>query len=175
MIAGGIERDRALLERYSPEQGPGRVRAGLASDYGATWRHCAPRPTSRTTRAPPVVLGPPGAVCSIHGGTAYAAQAGHHLAPQPLSSGNNVFEELGTGFTLLAFGAEDGAVKAFEERGALAARAADGVRDSYEGDRGRTRRSWCWSPAGSSTSCGPVKTMSRPTPVSVLARATGTA
>ena len=31
----------------------------------------------------------------------YAARAGHHLAPQPLSSGKNVFEELGDGFTLI--------------------------------------------------------------------------
>ena len=35
------------------------------------------------------------------------ARAGHHLAPQTLSSGRNVFEELGPGFTLLAFGVDD--------------------------------------------------------------------
>ena len=40
-----------------------------------------------------------------------AARAGHHLAPQPLSSGANVFEELGQGYTLLAFDAEDAGVE----------------------------------------------------------------
>ena len=35
------------------------------------------------------------------GSHAFAARAGHHLAPQPLSSGRNVFDELGDGFTLL--------------------------------------------------------------------------
>jgi hypothetical protein len=35
--------------------------------------------------------------------------------PQPLSCGRNVFEELGTGFSLLAFELQDGAVSAFEQ------------------------------------------------------------
>ena len=54
----------------------------------------------------PVVAGPPGGKCSAHGIHSFAARAGHHLAPQLLSSGRNVFEELGPGFTLLAFGAD---------------------------------------------------------------------
>src|SRR5581483_6067548 len=49
----------------------------------------------------PIVWGAPGATCSAVGSHAFAARAGHHLAPQPLSSGRNVFEELGEGFTLL--------------------------------------------------------------------------
>jgi 4-hydroxyisophthalate hydroxylase len=46
-------------------------------------------------------------VCSIHGRMSFKAEAGHHLAPRDLSSGRNVFEELGDDFTLLAFGAEE--------------------------------------------------------------------
>jgi 4-hydroxyisophthalate hydroxylase len=61
-----------------------------------------------------VVLGPPNGKCSAHGTHSFTARAGHHLPPQPLSSGRNVFEALGTGFTLLAFGAEDTASKPFE-------------------------------------------------------------
>ena len=54
-----------------------------------------------------MVCGPPNGVCSIHGTYAFEAQAGHHLTPQPLSSGRNVFEELDSGgFTLLAFDAD---------------------------------------------------------------------
>jgi 4-hydroxyisophthalate hydroxylase len=58
-----------------------------------------------------IVAGPPGAVCSAIGSHQFAARAGHHLAPHRLSSGRNVFEELGTGFTLLDFGAPDGAAE----------------------------------------------------------------
>jgi hypothetical protein len=82
-----------------------------------------------------VVIGPPGSVCSIHGKHAHAAQAGHHLSPQTLSSGKNVFEELGTGFTLLAFGADDGAVRAFEDAARSRHVPLKLVRDSYEADR----------------------------------------
>ena len=78
-----------------------------------------------------VVMGPPSGVCSAHGQHTYKARAGHHLTPQPLSSGRNVFEELGSGFTLLAFGEQDEAARAFKE----AARARNVpfkvVRDSY--------------------------------------------
>ena len=59
----------------------------------------------------PVVFGPPGAHSSAHGSHTFKARAGHHLPPQKLSSGRNVFEELGRGFTLLAFGADEAAVE----------------------------------------------------------------
>ena len=63
----------------------------------------APRstPSSRTTRARRSCAAHPASRCSAVGSHAFAARAGHHLAPQPLSSGRNVFEELGDGFTLL--------------------------------------------------------------------------
>jgi 2-polyprenyl-6-methoxyphenol hydroxylase-like FAD-dependent oxidoreductase len=51
----------------------------------------------------PVVCGPSGARCSALGSHTFAARAGHHLAPAPLSDGRDVFEALGDGFTLLAF------------------------------------------------------------------------
>ena len=53
---------------------------------------------------------------TAHGKHVFKARAGHHLAPQPLSSGRNVFEELGRGFTLLAFGADDAAVRRSSRR-----------------------------------------------------------
>ena len=43
----------------------------------------------------------------------FKARAGHHLAPQPLADGRNVFEALGPGFTLLALGADAAATGAF--------------------------------------------------------------
>ena len=48
------------------------------------------------------------------GAHTFKAQAGHHLAPQLLSSGRNVFEELGDGFALIALDMPDAAIAAFE-------------------------------------------------------------
>ena len=55
--------------------------------------------------------------------TRLQARTGHHLPPQLLSSGRNVFEELGPYFTLLAFDADDSTVAAFA-RGRQGARRA---------------------------------------------------
>jgi 4-hydroxyisophthalate hydroxylase len=62
-----------------------------------------------------IVDGPPGGRCSAVGSHAFAARAGHHLAPQPLSDGSSVFDALGDGFTLLAFDADAEAVEAFKQ------------------------------------------------------------
>jgi hypothetical protein len=81
------------------------------------------------------VFGPPGATSSARGAHTFKARAGHHLPPQLLSSGRNVFEELGSDFTLLAFDATDAA----EMASAIGAKALKLplkiVRDSY--DQGR--------------------------------------
>ena len=61
-----------------------------------------------------IVWGPPGSTCSAKGSHSFAAQPGHHLAPQPLSSGHNVFDELGRGFTLIDLGATAAFADAFE-------------------------------------------------------------
>src|SRR4029079_4228417 len=61
----------------------------------------------------PVVLGAPGAVVSAHGEHTFEARTGHHLPPAVLSSGRNVYEELGAGFTLLALGVAPDVVDAF--------------------------------------------------------------
>jgi hypothetical protein len=51
---------------------------------------------------------------SAAGKHAFAARAGHHLAPQPLSSGRSVFESLGEGFVLIALDAVAEAAGDFE-------------------------------------------------------------
>jgi hypothetical protein len=65
----------------------------------------------------------------------FDARPGHHLAPQPLSSGRNVFEALGDGFTLVAFDAPAGDAERIE----LAAKSLNiplkVVRDSFAGGR----------------------------------------
>jgi hypothetical protein len=60
-------------------------------------------------------MGPPGGKCSAHGVHSFKARIGHHLAPQKLSSGRNVFEELGKGFALLSFDGEEPSIAAFTD------------------------------------------------------------
>jgi hypothetical protein len=43
----------------------------------------------------------------------FEVRAGHHLAPAAMTSGPNVYEALGPGFTLLALDADADAVQAF--------------------------------------------------------------
>jgi hypothetical protein len=63
-------------------------------------------------------MGPPDAVCSIHGTRSPAAQAGYHLMPLELSNGSNVFEHLGPWYTLLALDADPTAVQTLQSAAA---------------------------------------------------------
>ena len=55
--------------------------------------------------------------------------------PQKLSSGRDVFEELGPGFTLLAFGVDDADVRAFEQAASALHVPLKIVRDTYADGR----------------------------------------
>jgi hypothetical protein len=111
-ILARIQEDRDFLDRYSPERD--------REEFERAWKESmTDTPTRAMTYAPhyegsSIVWGPPGSVCSASGTHSFTARAGHHLPPQLLSSGRHVFEELGGDFTLLAFGADDAAVAAFE-------------------------------------------------------------
>jgi hypothetical protein len=83
----------------------------------------------------PIVLGPPGGASSAHGSHTFKARAGHHLPPQLLTSGRNVFEELGAEFTLLAFDADDGTVRAFTDAAKAMGVPLKIVRDTYRAGR----------------------------------------
>jgi hypothetical protein len=105
-IAERIREDAAFLARYSPE----RDRA----EFEAVWKERESDVGSRRKayepnyEASPIVFGPAGGRTTAHGVHSVKARAGHHLSPQVLSNGRNVFEELGQGFTLLALGADSG-------------------------------------------------------------------
>jgi hypothetical protein len=60
------------------------------------------------------VCGPPGSSCSAIGSHEFAARAGHHLTPRQIASGQNVFEELGEGFTLIELNASAAAAQDFK-------------------------------------------------------------
>jgi 2-polyprenyl-6-methoxyphenol hydroxylase-like FAD-dependent oxidoreductase len=132
-IAARIKADAAWLERFNPE----KDKAAFERAWSERSRRSADSVTGYEPHyeGSPVVAGPPGGKSSAHGVHTYAARAGHHLAPQPLSSGRNVFEELGPAFTLLAFGADDAAVGAFRDAAAHARVPLTVVRDSFDGGR----------------------------------------
>ena len=104
-IEARIRVERELLEHYSPERD--------REAFERAWKDIQGESRARTmTYEPhyegsPVMFGPPGGVSSAHGSHTFKARAGHHLPSQLLSSGRNVFEELGPEFTLLAFDADD--------------------------------------------------------------------
>ena len=132
-IAAGIKADEAWLDQHDPV----RDRA----DFEAAWEARKSGAGSRILsyepnyEGSPVIAGPPGGKSSAHGTHSFAARAGHHLAPQPLSSGKNVFEELAAGFTLLAFGAAEADVQAFETAALAAHVPLEIVRDTFDGGR----------------------------------------
>jgi 4-hydroxyisophthalate hydroxylase len=61
-----------------------------------------------------IVWGPPGSICSAIGSHQFAARAGHHLTPRQLSSGKNIYDALGNGFTLIELHASPAAVADFQ-------------------------------------------------------------
>ena len=60
------------------------------------------------------IEGPPGGVTGARSERTGRARPGHYLPPWRLTSGRNVFEELGRGFSLVALNAGDGETAAFE-------------------------------------------------------------
>jgi 2-polyprenyl-6-methoxyphenol hydroxylase-like FAD-dependent oxidoreductase len=133
IIGGLIRDDREFLEQYSPEidrQTFERQFKEVTGGFGRRLRTFEPH-----YEGSPVVVGPPGGVISAHGSHTFTARAGHHLPPRPLSSGLDVFEALGRGFTLLAFGVEDAAVQAFQQAARSSGVPLTVVRDSLAGGR----------------------------------------
>ena len=132
-IEAGIQRDREFLGRYSPE----RDRAEFESAWKEHANAAAPRVLTYEPNyeGSPIVFGPPAGVSSAHGSHTFTARGGHHLPPQLLSSGRNVFEELGPDFTLLAFDAEDLTVLAFTDAAKALNVPLKVVRDSYRDGR----------------------------------------
>jgi hypothetical protein len=133
MIAGGIEQDRIWLERYNPDKDRAEFEQAWA-EYGRT-RLMRPQTYEPHYEGSPVVIGPPGGKSSIHGRMSFKAEAGHHLAPRPLSGGHNVFEELSDGFTLLALDADDASVHSLEAACRECSVPLKIVRDSFAGGR----------------------------------------
>lgn len=134
-IARSIETDREFLHAYDPKRDrPAFEQAWKARSEGAVGEVNAFEPHYEGS---PVVVGTQGAGGSAVGRHVYAARAGHHLAPAALSDGANVYERLGTGFTLLAFGPVAAHVQAFVDAAAALGLALTVVTDTAEDERAR--------------------------------------
>jgi 2-polyprenyl-6-methoxyphenol hydroxylase-like FAD-dependent oxidoreductase len=115
-IEKSINEDRAFLERYDPAQDANAFTAAWAArGQGAVAEVNAFEPNYRGSSS---VWGVAGAGCNALGGHDLKAEAGRHLAPQPLGDGRNVYEALGSGFALLAFGQDEAVVATFAEQAA---------------------------------------------------------
>jgi 4-hydroxyisophthalate hydroxylase len=136
VIAGGIERDDEFLQRYRPE--------GDLPEFEAAWGKRTTGDQAGPSYEPnyggsPVVFGSHGAATGVAGSHTFAAQAGHHLAPAALSSGRNVYEELGAGFTLLCLDGDPAAVERFTASATALGVPLTVVTDTRESNRAEYR------------------------------------
>ena len=128
-IVNYIEDDRAFLRAHDPERD--------REDFEKAWAVRASGVSGEIQsfepnyEGSPLVVGSAGGAPSAVGSHSFKARAGHHLAPQTLSSGRNVFEGLGEGFTLLAFGAAEQDIAAFEAAAQARKIPLKVLRDSY--------------------------------------------
>jgi 4-hydroxyisophthalate hydroxylase len=133
VIAGTIAEEASFLAKHDPERDGEQFAKGfrkLLADTAARMREVDPH-----YEGSPVIAGPPGGVSGARGMHSFAARAGFHLSPQPLSCGRNVFEELGRSFTLLAFDADDAAVAQIASAAESLKVPLTVVRDTYDGPR----------------------------------------
>jgi 4-hydroxyisophthalate hydroxylase len=111
-IIDGIAADRSFLERYSPQRD--------ASEFEQVWGARTAGETAPASYEPhydgsPIVCGLHDATTGVRGQHSLEARAGHHLSPALLSSGHNVFSELGRDHTLIALTQDSAPVEAFQE------------------------------------------------------------
>jgi hypothetical protein len=98
-IEKSIESDRIFLERFDP--------ARNVEEFDREWsnRQSGARAEVRTFEphyeGSPIIAGCANQFSSAVGSHDKRARVGHHLTPRVLSTGKNVFEELGLGFTLI--------------------------------------------------------------------------
>lgn len=132
-IAKRVARDGEFFAKHNP--------ARDKADFEQAWEARKTDLPNRAQSYEPnyegslVVAGPPGGVTSAHGQHSFKARPGHHLAPQDLSNKRSVFEELGRGFTLLAFGAASRDIAAIVEAAEALSIPLKVVRDTYDAGR----------------------------------------
>jgi len=131
-ITDGIAKDRAFLARYSPRRDRG--------EFEQAWSRLTAGDTAPPSYEPhyegsPIVWGPRDSACGVHGNHTFEARAGHHLAPASLSSGRNIFEELGREYTLVALTGDRRPAAAFQAAARKLRMPLRVLADTFDGQR----------------------------------------
>lgn len=112
-IVKSILEDRAFVEQYNPDRD--------REAFEAAWTRRASGDDSMVVQylphyaGSPIVCGAPGAVSGAQGEHDFTARAGHHLAPRPLAGGQDLWDLLGPGFTLIDLKGAAGMCRGFED------------------------------------------------------------
>ena len=131
-IASRIRADHVFLDRYNPHVD--------RAQFEDAWTKRSNEGVGRAMQYEPnyegssVIMGPPGGICTAHGEHRFEARAGHHLAPRMLSTGRNVFDELGDDFTLLAFDGDTPCIAAFRQAAEMLRIPLQIVQDDFAGE-----------------------------------------
>jgi 2-polyprenyl-6-methoxyphenol hydroxylase-like FAD-dependent oxidoreductase len=111
-IEKAIHSDRQFLREFNPDiDKPAFEREWAERQSGARSEVNSFEPNYQGSS---IVWGPPGSVCGAIGSHQFGARAGHHLTPRQLPSGQNIFEQLGEGFTLIQLKSSAAAIADFE-------------------------------------------------------------
>jgi len=111
-IEKSIHADRDFLAAFDPARDSEAFEAEwTARQSGARSEVASFEPNYEGS---PIVLDGAGQPSAL-GSHSFKARAGHHLAPQPLPDGGDVFRELGTGLTLLTTAPDGPASAAFQD------------------------------------------------------------
>ena len=136
-IAKSIETDRQFLEAHDPSKDQAAFdEAWSARARGAVGEVHAFEPNYEGSPVVATAAGGQAQPSSV-GSHRFTANAGHHLAPAVLSDGRNVYERLGTGFTLLALDAEAASVQALREAAQRIGLPLTVVEDAARGEAAR--------------------------------------
>lgn len=134
-IERAIAADRHFLDTFHPDRDRSTFeREWQARSSGAKAEINAFEPNYRGSS---IVWGDSGSGCSALGSHSFVARAGHHLAPVLLSSGRNIFEDLGEGFSLLGLDAPESTLQSFEAAAKQLNMPLKIIRDTCDGGRDR--------------------------------------
>jgi 2-polyprenyl-6-methoxyphenol hydroxylase-like FAD-dependent oxidoreductase len=132
VIVGSMREERQFCDEHSPKMG--------TAAFDVAWRRWAEESQRPLALEPhyagsPIVCGSEDCQVGLSATHSMAARAGHHLAPQALSNGRNVFEELGSGFTLLSVDGSETDIAEVEEIARTRRVPLNVIRDSARGGR----------------------------------------
>ncbi len=161
-----IRDDRAFSRSFAPE----RDRAA----FEAEWKRRAGSGNADVTQflpnyaGSPVVFGRDGAESSARGTHRVEARAGYHLAPQPLPSGRDLWDAIGSGFALLDFSGAPQIAAAFEAEAAghgipltVVAEPSEAAREAYGCDLVLVRPDLFIAWVGNADDCDPTAILAR--------------